>query len=240
MKVLTLDIETAPNLAHTWGLWNVNVGLPQLLESGYVMCFAAKWEHEDKVRFHKGNGMVAAAHKLLTEADVVVHYNGTKFDIPWLQSEMVRAGMTKPAPFVQVDLCNVVKQQFRFPSNKLEYVASELLGEGKAPTGGHHTWIGCMKGDRESWRRMKEYNMADVLLTERLYHRLKPWVANLPNPALYGDAMPGEVTCPQCGSNNLIKRGLAYTKLSAYPRFSCQSCGRWSSGKRRVGGVDAR
>ena len=44
MKTLTLDIETAPQVAHVWGLWQQNVGLPQLLESGYVMCFAAKWE----------------------------------------------------------------------------------------------------------------------------------------------------------------------------------------------------
>lgn len=240
MRVLTLDIETSPNLAHVWGLWDQNIGLPQLLESGEVICFAAKYEHEDRVRFHKGPSLVKAAHKLLTEADVVVHYNGTRFDIPWLQSEMVRVGMTRPAPFAQVDLCSVVKREFRFPSNKLEYVASELLGVGKAPTGGHATWIGCMANDPKAWAKMREYNIADVLLTERLYTRLKPWIRNLPNPRLYGDAQPGAVTCPQCGSNRLIKRGLSYTKLCAYPRYSCLECGRWSTGKHRVDGVDAR
>jgi hypothetical protein len=229
MKVLTLDIETAPNVGHVWGLWQQNVGLPQLLESGYVLCFAAKWEHEDKVRFHRTD-VARHAHKLLTEADVIVHYNGTKFDIPWLQSEMVRAGMVPPAPFAQVDLCGVVKQRFRFPSNKLEYVASELLGEGKAPTGGHHTWIGCMAGDPKAWARMREYNEADVLLTERLYQRLKPWI-KLPNPALYGDADVAEKTCPGCGSSDVRKRGLAYTTLTSYQRYQCVACGRWGRGR---------
>lgn len=241
MRVLTLDIETSPNLAHVWGLWDQNVGLPQLLESGEVICFAAKWENEKKVLFHKGPGLVEAAHELLTEADVVVHYNGTKFDIPWLQSEMVRAGMTRPAPFVQVDLCNIVKREFRFPSNKLEYVASELLGEGKAPTGGHHTWIGCMAGDPVAWARMEKYNRADVVLTEKLFHRLLPWIQHLPNPALYGDAAPNaDYTCPQCGGANIIRRGLAYTRLQSYVRYSCNDCGRWGRGKNRVGGVDVR
>jgi hypothetical protein len=238
MRVLTLDIETAPNVGHVWGLWQQNVGLPQLLESGYVLCFAAKWEHEDKVRFHR-HDVAKHAHALLSQADVIVHYNGTKFDIPWLQSEMVRAGMVPPAPFAQVDLCGVVKQRFRFPSNKLEYVASELLGEGKAPTGGHHTWIGCMAGDPKAWARMREYNEADVLLTERLYQRLKPWI-KLPNPALYGDADVAEKTCPGCGSSDVRKRGLAYTTLTSYQRYQCVACGRWGRGKNRVKGVDVR
>lgn len=239
MKTLFLDIETSPNLAHVWSIWNVNVGLPQLLDSGEVICFAAKYAHEDRVRFHRGPGLVKAAHRLLTDADVVVHYNGTKFDIPWLQTEFVKAGMTQPAPFAQVDLCNVVKAKFRFPSNKLEYVASEILGERKAATGGHALWIACMRGDAGAWAAMRGYNEQDVLLTERLYTRLLPWIT-LPNPRLYGDATPGDKTCPQCGSNNIQRRGLAYTKLSSYVRYVCLDCGRWGRGKNRIEGVDVR
>lgn len=240
MKTLVWDLETAPNVGHMWGLWQQNIGLPQLLESGYVLCFAAKWVGEEKVHFHKGPGLVAAAHKLLTAADAIVTFNGVSFDQKWIQSEFVRAGLTPPPAAKQIDLCRVVKQQFRFPSNKLEYVASELLGEGKAATGGHHTWIGCMNGDPKAWARMREYNVADVLLTERLYHRLLPWIKNLPIPALYGDAQPGTVTCPQCGSNNVRKRGVAYTRLASYQRFLCSDCGRYSRGKHQLEGVNAR
>lgn len=238
-RVITLDIETAPQTAHVWGLWQQNVGLPQLLESGYVMCFAAKYEDEDRVRFHKGIAVPRAAQRLLNDADVVVHYNGTRFDIPHLQTEMVRAGVTPPSPYAQIDLCNVVKQRFRFPSNKLEYVASELLGTGKASTGGHATWIKCMAGDKDAWARMRGYNEQDVLLTERLYQHLKPWI-RLPNPALYGGSEPGQVTCPGCGSNDMRKRGLAYTALQSYQRYQCNRCDRWARGKQKVHGVDAR
>lgn len=240
MKTLTLDIETSPNLAHVWALWDQNIGLPQLLESGEVLCFAAKWAHEDTVRFHKGKGLVRAAHRLLTEADVVVHFNGDRFDLPWLNSEFIRAGLTPPAPYHSIDLCTVAKRTFKFPSNKLEYLAQELLGEGKAPTGGHGLWIRCMAGDKAAWATMQRYNVADVVLTERLYTRLKPWVRNLPNPALYGDADVAEKTCASCGSGNVSSRGLAYTKLTSYQRYQCNDCQRWGRGKNRVRGVDVR
>lgn len=244
MKVLTLDLETAPNLAHVWGLWDQNVGLPQLLEAGYVLSVAAKWEHRSNTMFFSTQGggkegMVTAAHALLEEADVVVHYNGTSFDLPWLRSEFVKADLLPTSPVHQIDLLRVVKQNFRFPSNKLEYVARELLGDGKSSTGGHATWIGCMNDDPAAWRKLERYNRADVILTERLYHRLKPWI-KLPNPVLYGDADPSAQTCAGCGSHNIVKRGLAYTTLSSYQRYQCNECGRWGRGKNRVRGVDVR
>lgn len=239
MRTLVLDIETRPSLAHVWSIWNVNVGLPQLLEAGELLCFAAKFTDEDKVRFHRGPGMVKAAHRLLNEADALVTYNGKKFDEPHLRSMFVKAGLTAPSAYVSIDLCAIVKREFRFVSNKLEHVATQLLNEGKAPTGGHQLWIDCMAGKRDAWTRMQSYNEQDVLLTERLYHRLAPWIKH-PNPALYGDAKPGEVTCPQCGGNKVRKRGLSYTQLCSYQRYLCDDCGRYSRGKHQLEGVNAR
>jgi len=240
VKTLILDIETAPNTAHVWGIWQQNVGLPQLLESGYVLCVAAKWVGEDKIRFHRGPTMIKAVYRLIDQADVVVGYNHIAFDMKWLNTEFARAGLTPPSPYVNVDLLRVVRDRFRFPSNKLDYVAGELLGANKAPTGGHATWIGAMAGDKTAWARMEAYNKADVALTERLYHYLKPWIRNIPNAALYCDAQPGEITCPQCGSNKMHARGIQYTQLSSYQRYQCYECKRWARGKHRINAVNAR
>ena len=46
MKILLLDIETAPNIVHSWGLWQQNIGLPQIVKSGYTICWSAKWYKE--------------------------------------------------------------------------------------------------------------------------------------------------------------------------------------------------
>lgn len=247
MKILTVDIETAPNLAHVWQLWNIhNVGLSQLIESGHVLCFAAKWYGEKKVIFyseheHGKEVMLRAAYDLVCEADVVVHFNGKSFDMPWLNSEWVRMGWTPPAPYQEIDLKIISQKTFRFPSNKLDYLAGELLGQRKVKNvTGHELWIDCMAGKAEAWKQMEKYNRHDVVLTEKLFDRIRPWIRNIPNPALYDEADPVDQTCPDCGSCELTKEGFAYTKVSKFQRYSCDACGRWSRGAKRLGGVDLR
>src|SRR5690606_29962163 len=112
MKLLVIDIETSPNLANVWGLWNQNIHLPQLLESGEVICFAAKWKHIDETMFystfHDGKDvMIEQAHIMLDHADAVIHFNGARFDIPHLNREFVEAGLTPPSPYAQIDLLKV-------------------------------------------------------------------------------------------------------------------------------------
>ncbi len=229
MKILLLDIETAPNLVHVWGLWNQNVGVPQIIDSGYVLSWAAKWYGDKEIMFDSGyhtshKRMLKRMYKLLSEADVVVHYNGTKFDIPTLNKEFVKVGMTPPAPFKQIDLLRTVRNQFRFPSNKLDYVAKALGLGGKKHHKGHELWIGCMNNDPESWDMMAEYNVRDVELLEMLYEKLKPWIKGHPNVGLYTDA---GMVCPTCGSDHVHKRGFAYSSTRKYQRYQCKDCGTW-------------
>ena len=70
--------------------------------------------------------MLEGIHKLLDEADAVIHYNGKRFDIPSLNKEFLLNGMFPPAPFKEIDLLTVARGRFRFVSNKLDYVAQQL------------------------------------------------------------------------------------------------------------------
>src|SRR5690606_41747736 len=81
--------------------------------------------------------MVKEAHRLLSAADAVIHFNGQRFDIPHLNREFVEAGLTPPSPYSQIDLLKVVKKNFRFPSNKLDYVTKKLGLDHKVQNGGH-------------------------------------------------------------------------------------------------------
>lgn len=245
MKTLIIDIETSPNLAYVWALWKQTIHLPALIESGEVICFAAKWYGEKKTMFwstheHGKETMLRAAYDLVNEADVVVHFNGKSFDMPWLNSEWIRQGWVPPSPYQEIDLKVIATRTFRFPSNKLDYLAGELLGEKKLKHEGFELWTGCMSGDKNSWKTMEKYNRKDTILTEKLFDRLRPWIRNLPNPALYNEADPVDHTCPGCGSSELTKEGFAYTKVSVFQRYSCDACGRWSRGGKRVAGVDVR
>jgi len=239
-KILTLDIETAPNLAYVWGLWKQNVAIGQIEKSGEVMCFAAKWKGRKKVEFVSAHelgrhGMLKRAHELLSEADIVVTFNGQSFDIPWLMAEFFTEGFAPPAPFQQVDLYRVARRRMRFPSNKLDYIAQRAGLGGKFHHSGFDLWLGCMRGDEKSWREMRTYNRQDVVLTEQLYDRLLPWVNDHPHVGLLDD---DPFACPNCGGHKFQSRGWAYTKLGRYHRYMCKACGTWTrNGRRNEGAV---
>lgn len=247
VKTLYLDIETSPNLGDVWSLWNQNIGLSQLRESTRMMCFVAKWGDSSEAHFYSGDFdpagnqrvMVKAAHELLSEADVVVHYNGKKFDVPHLNREFVEHGLSRPRPFHQVDLLTAVRKIVKLPSYKLQYVATWLGLQGKVQHEGHDLWVKCMAGDPKAWARMRTYNIQDVRLLPRIHHhkRLQSWLPNLPNVALI-DGLEGD-RC-HCGSDRLIKQGFAYTKLGKFQQYQCKKCGSWTRGGRRLGAVDVR
>jgi DNA polymerase elongation subunit (family B) len=231
MKILLLDIETSPNTAHVWGLFKQNISINQLQESSYVLCWAAKWLGEDGVTFssvmktsHKN--MLKAIHKMLEEADAVIHYNGTRFDIPTLNKEFLKHGMFPPSSYKQIDLLKTARQQFRFPSNKLDYVASSLgLGK-KHKHEGHELWVKCMARDVAAWATMEEYNKQDVVLLEKVYYKLLPWIKGHPNINLHNPAHNG-IVCSNCGGSHTQRRGFHYTTVAKYQRYQCRGCGTW-------------
>ena len=230
MKRLILDIETAPNKVYSWGLFNQNIAINQIDEPGYILCWGAKWHGKDKVHFaslkqHGKHEMLNRIYELLDEADALIHYNGQRFDIPTLNQEFLSEGWVMPSPSIHIDLLKTARKQFRLPSNKLAYVAHYLkLGE-KPASFNMELWKACMRGEAKAWKSMKEYNINDVLLTERVYDKLLPWISNHPNYALFHGAE--EMSCTTCGSHRLQKRGMTQTKTLKYQRYQCQDCGTW-------------
>lgn len=241
MRILLLDIETAPNIAYVWGLWQQNVSIDQIANSGYVLCWSAKWYDEKGITFSSlyktpPRKMLRTIHALLNEADAVVHYNGAKFDIPTLNKEFITYGIRPPAPYRQVDLYRVVRDTFRFPSNKLDYVSRALGLAKKIRHKGFELWVQCMAKEAGAWREMEKYNRQDVVVLEELYDRLKPWITSHPNHGTYAD---GEV-CPQCGSERHQRRGEQVTTTLRYARYQCIDCGAWFRSVLRVKGVKAK
>lgn len=231
MKILLLDIETAPNTAYVWGLWQQNVSLSQLVDSGYVLCWAAKWLGEPEIHFDslfrsKPKKMLKRIHKMLDDADAVVHYNGKKFDVPTLNKEFLLNGLGPNAPYREIDLLSTARQRFRFASNKLDFVAKALGLAGKTSHRGFDLWVQCMANDEEAWKEMEEYNKNDVVLLEEVYNAFLPWIRNHPNRALYSGS--GDYSCPHCGGTSVQRRGTAVTNLVRYQRYHCNDCGHWS------------
>ena len=230
-KTLFLDIETSPMTVYTWRLLTKWIPPENIVDTGAILCWSAKWADGKKV-MHSSvhevdkHTMLVRIHDLLDEADVVVHYNGTKFDIPILNKEFLEAGMLTPSPYKQVDVLKHVRRLFKFPSNKLSYVAKALDVDGKVEHEGFGLWIKCMAGDKKAWATMKKYNMQDVAVLEAVYETVENW---LPVPISKAYSPTKEARCPQCGGTALARRGFHYTAVGKYARYQCSDCGRWSN-----------
>lgn len=230
VRILTLDIETKPGMSRHFGMFNQNFGLAQVVEPVALLSFAAKWLGESTVHHfseweHGFDGMVKAAHGLLSEADVVVGYNHDSFDIKHLAWEFARLGLPRPKPFKTIDLLKVVRREFRPMSKKLDFVASQLgLGQ-KVHHDGFALWMRVIAGDEKARKLFTTYCIQDVRLTEKLYLRLLPWLPSGVNlPLIAGN----DTGCPVCGSPKLKSEGdSTFTALTEYALYSCRGCGNW-------------
>ena len=180
MKTLLLDIETTPMQVYTWGLWDQNIGIDQIIKSTEMLCFGARWLGEKRVTFmsshHDGKKqMLEKLHEMMDEADFLVGWNSAAFDHKHINREFLEAGMPPPSPTKDLDLMTITKANFLFPSNKLDYVAQKLEVGAKVKHSGFKLWLDCMAGDEKAWKEMKKYQIQDVNLLAELYDLLVPW-----------------------------------------------------------------
>lgn len=244
MRILNLDIESAPALVYVWDLRTRYVTPEKILSPRKMLCFAGKWVGEDDVFFFSTwddgeEAMLAQIWDLLNQADAVLHYNGKRFDIPYIQTAFAQAEMPPPSPYAQIDLYRAVVKQFRFMSNSLDSVSKALGTAHKLSHEGFSLWAKVMAGDEQAQRKMEEYNCGDLFANEDLYQRILPWIPAHPSYAVIDGERDG-LRCPQCGSTSVQPSGRAYTALSTYPRYSCLDCQTWLRGAHKLAGAELR
>lgn len=245
MKRLIIDIETKPMRGRFWGLWDQTIGLNQIDQPTQMISFAAKWYGDKKTHFFAeyevGKAeMVKAAWDMMDEANVLIHFNGDKFDRKHLNREFHEERLGPPSPYQQIDIMKVVKKHFYLPSNKLEYVLKWNGLEGKVQHSGFGLWVAVEEGDEKARRLFKKYNIGDVVKTELVYDEIKPWIDNHPNMQLF--VPRGDVpSCPTCASENIILDGTSPRgNLSRVQRYKCKDCGRGFNGRNAVIRVEER
>jgi DNA polymerase elongation subunit (family B) len=236
VRVLFFDVENAPHDVYSWGLFNQNVGIGQIVQPGRVFGFGAKWLGEKETWFYSDHGhghqdMVQAAWDLFNEADIIVGYNSIGFDIPHMQREFLLAGLLPPKPYKQIDLLRIVRKQFKFASNKLDFVSQQLGIGHKTHHEGFALWVKCMAGDERAWKKMGTYCVQDVRLTEKLYHYLLPWMTAVPH---LGQMDGQSHSCWACGGTKLRRDGTAFAFVTSYRLYQCQGCGAWVRGSTRL------
>jgi len=172
-KILLLDIETSPLRSYTWGLWQQDVSLKQLISDFFIISWSAKYLNETTVLSERCTGEEAKCENdkrivkklwaLLDECEIVIAHNGDKFDIPKINARFVVHGLNPPSSYKQIDTLKIAKGNFGFSSNKLQHLATSFGIEGKYDTD-FDLWKRCLEGDETSLEYMEKYNRQDVLI----------------------------------------------------------------------------
>lgn len=233
-KVLVLDVETAPILAHVWGLWDQTVSLNMIKSDWFILSWSAKWLGEKEVMYADQRGsknlendkpLLEKVWKLLDECDILLTQNGKYFDHKKLNSRFVINGMQPPSSYKHIDTLLIAKKHFGFTSNKLEYMSDKLCTKYKKQAHkkfpGFEMWKECLAGNRKAWQAMEKYNKYDVLALEELYTKLIPW-DNSVDFNLWSDS-PHSVC--KCGSQSFIKKGFFFSPTGKFQRYRCVDCG---------------
>lgn len=251
-SIVTLDIETSPLESYTWGLWDQNVGLEQIKTEWSILSYSAKWLGSKEIFFNHTGGrgpkkvrddkpLMKELWNLLDQADLVVAQNGARFDIKKINSRLVVHGFGPYSPIRIVDTLSVAKKHFGFTSNKLAWLSKYLTETKKSEHKkfpGFELWLECLKDNPAAWAEMRKYNIQDVVATEQLYLKQRPWISGHPNVANYN--FDESEQCPKCASPRLQARGWAVTQAGKYQRLQCQDCGGWSRSKKNLSSADKR
>ena len=222
-----------------WGIWGQNIPITNIVGESEILCWSAKWLDEDACYYssvqmngHNKTGrkkMLKEVHAMLDEADAVITFNGDKFDLKILNQEFALMGMAPPAPYKSIDLIKTVRRQFRFTSNKLDYLLRRFGLGHKLENPGIAMWLSCMNPRSEDykdmWEIMEDYNIQDVFKTEEFYKTIRGWIPNHPSIS----AISRTFCCPNCGGTHLQSRGYRLSKTRKYRRYQCMSCGHWPS-----------
>lgn len=166
-------------------------------------------------------------------ADVWVTWYGKGFDIKFINTRMVDAGLPALPAIPHVDLYFTAKHHLKLSSNRLASVQDFLqLPTAKTPLT-KRCWRRAQAGDVPSIKYIIDHCEKDVIVLEEAYHKLKAYIRQHPRV----DTMDA---CRVC-AGFVQKRGITLVADGRKrQRVQCTKCGHWENRpmereKKRVG-----
>src|SRR5690625_1792057 len=223
-SILTIDIERLPGLAWRFDQkGSAFTHWSQFEQAPRTICWAARWMGQSRMHFEaewkNPERLITRSWELFDAADIVVTYNGDRFDIKHLRAEWAKADLPPPRPWKSVDLYKQSKQ-FGMLSYSMDYLAQFLGLTGKQGAYSIPLARDAVNGNKQAQKAMRDYNVADVEVTEALYWRLLPWISNHPH---MGSST--ELTCNRCGGKQLDELPSRYRAVVlTYTQYRCRQC----------------
>ena len=229
-NILYFDIETTPMRVWTFRLGDQYIQHGQIVDGDNIdiICITYCWDTGPAYALQwdsnqNSKKMIEAFDKIVKEADIVIGQNSDNFDVKHINTQRMLHGLP---PFPQWadatdDTLKQLRKNFKFPSNKLDYISS-VLGYGGKVKMELRDWIAIVQDKcPKALAKMVKYGKKDVLDTRKVFHRLKPYIT----PKLNMSAFNETLCCRNCGYDRLIKNGTRVIGQTRYQYFYCNKHG---------------
>ena len=236
-KILFWDVETSMMLGGFFGLYNQDINFCNVIQDWFIISVQWSWDDQKKVNtasvlddmkaFDKDHTddavVIKKIHEILTEADIVVHHNGDKFDIKKFNARAIVLGLEPIAESKTVDTLKEARKIAKFSSNRLGDLCDILEIEvKKLKVGMPNAWIKATTGCQDAVKAIVKYGKGDIPTLRAVYMKLRPYMKMHPNMNLY---LGTSSNCKKCGSEDTIHDGKQFNRTTTKLRIKCRDCG---------------
>lgn len=221
-RVLMFDIE-ATNLAADFGR-TLCIGYMWLGDkdpSILTVRTCAAWGRDHT----NDRQIVMDFRRILADSDCWVTWYGKKYDVPFLQTRLLKHGNHFIPPVPHIDLWWTCKSRLKLHNNRLASASDFFNLTPKTPIRGE-AWVRAGAGHKPSLKYVEEHCRADVLSLRDAYMIMRPLVYNHPNTSLITAFGEG---CPVCGGDQFVDVGPHLGPKREWRRYRCKSCGHYKN-----------
>lgn len=239
-RILFWDLESSLMQGMFFGLWGENIQFKRVTKQSHLL--TASWAfNDDEVQgvrltpqdVETGNDLevVVKMIQAINSADVIVTFNGKRFDCKLLNTRALFWGLPPIKPVKHIDLFEQSKRLFKFPSNSMQNI-SLYLGENGKLQNSSDLWERCSDYNNyivcdNALDEMLNYNKRDIVATRDLFYRFQGWMKGVPNVGLIENEKQHteHLRCVHCGSLDVDKmQNKTYTTVSSFDLYRCGDC----------------
>jgi uncharacterized protein YprB with RNaseH-like and TPR domain len=171
MKTLAFDLEMS-NLSANFGMILCG-GFKEIgAKEAVTMYDLRATSTYDKEPWHDEE-LALDIKKELTNADILVSYNGRRFDIPFLNSRLVKYGHKPIIGVKHIDLFFVSKFQLKLNNWSLDALAKHLGCKTQKTHMEGEQWTRAMTGDQDAFDYIVTHCIQDVKVLEQVFYKVK-------------------------------------------------------------------
>ena len=253
-RVVTLDIERIPGWHSTWHrgqtitgpFWDLNeiktwigkrIHADDVSEWPRTICAAWKWYDAEGGEFAAEwevggyDAFMRAVWDVFNDADLIIGHNADRFDARHLMGGWAEMGLPAPSPCKIVDTLKIARGTFAYESNTLDALNKRLGIDAKTDKYDVKVARAAVSGDKEAQETLSAYNRGDIIASEALFDRLRPFAKGIPHLGMWTD---DELACPSCGSTMTATGKTVHANVQKYEHLHCPNCGAHARGTARL------